>query len=52
MEFLDELTLTGATVIVGVEAKMKVLLTEKAPFPLFDVTLTLYYTSSVPESPL
>jgi hypothetical protein len=27
---------------------MKVFLIEKAPYPLFEVTLTLYWTSSVP----
>lgn len=42
IEFFDELTLVGAVKIVGVDARMKVLLTEKAPLPLFESALTLY----------
>ncbi len=52
IEFLEDLTLTGAVLMIGVEARIKVFLTEKAPFPLFEVVLTLYWTSSVPDIPV
>jgi hypothetical protein len=52
IEFFDADTLTGAREIVGVDARMNVVLTENAPSPFVDVAYTLYWTSAVVDIPV
>ena len=42
MSYFEAEILTGAVLIIGAEARIKVFLTEKAPGPLLEVALILY----------